>query len=241
VNSEPLVTVPLATRLRLLRARLGLSQEQLARELGVSFATVNRWEAGRSQPSASAILAIAKLEGQDAERGPRGLPLPQSSFVGRGRELAELARLLTRSRLVTLTGPGGAGKTRLAIEAARRWDPEGASRPAGDGGGAVFVPLGAVRAPQTAASAAASRLGLRDKPGVPVREALLAAVRGHPRLLVLDGAEHHRDEVAELAGELLAGAPGLRVLLTSRVVLGVAGEVCWAVPPLDCPSVAAGA
>jgi predicted ATPase/DNA-binding CsgD family transcriptional regulator/DNA-binding XRE family transcriptional regulator/Tfp pilus assembly protein PilF len=237
VNSEPLATVPLATRLRLLRARLGLSQEQLARQLGVSFATVNRWEAGRSQPSASAILAIAKLEGQDAEQGSGELPLPQSSFVGRGRELAELAGLLTRSRLVTLTGPGGAGKTRLAIEAARHWDPEGSP----GAGGAVFVPLGAVRAPQTAASAAASRLGLRDKPGLPVREALLTVLRGHPRLLVLDGAEHHRDEVAELAGELLAGAPGLRVLLTSRVVLGVPGEVCWAVPPLDCPSVAAGA
>jgi non-specific serine/threonine protein kinase len=98
-----------------------------------------------------------------------------------------------------------------------------------------------VRAPQTAASAAASSLGLRDKPGKPLREALLTALHGPPRLLVLDGAEHHRDEVAALAGELLAGAPSLRVLLTSQVVLGMPGEVCWAVPPLDCPSVAAGA
>jgi transcriptional regulator with XRE-family HTH domain len=94
VDSEPLDAVPLAARLRLLRARLGLSQEQLARQLGVSFATVNRWESGRSQPSANAIQAIAKLDGPVAEQGPGGLPLPQSSFVGRERELAELAGLL---------------------------------------------------------------------------------------------------------------------------------------------------
>lgn len=232
MNSEPL-----AARLRLLRARLGLSQEQLARQLGVSFATVNRWESGRSQPSASAIAAIAKLDEPGVEQRPDTLPLAQSSFVGRERELAELAGVLTRSRWVTLTGPGGAGKTRLAIEVARRWDPE----PVDDVTSVVFVPLGPVRTPQTAVSAAASSLGLRDKPGVPLRETLLSALRERPRLLVLDGAEHHRDEVAGLVGELLSGAPGLRVLLTSRIVLGVPGEVCWAVPPLDCPSVAAGA
>jgi non-specific serine/threonine protein kinase len=237
VDSEPLEAVPLAARLRLLRARLGLSQEQLARQLGVSFATVNRWESGRSQPSANAIEAIAKLDGPVGEQRPGGLPLAQSSFVGRERELAELAGILARSRLVTLTGPGGAGKTRLAIEAAGRWDPE----PVDDVTSVVFVPLGPVRTPQTAVSAAASSLGLRDKQGVSLRETLLSALREQPRLLVLDGAEHHRDEVAELVGELLCGAPGLRVLLTSRIVLGVPGEVCWAVPPLDCPLVTAGA
>jgi transcriptional regulator with XRE-family HTH domain len=151
VNSEPLDALPLVARLRLLRTRLGLSQEQLARRLGVSFATVNRWESGRSRPSARARLAIAELEaaascqeplgdreaerGRDPERGPEPaedrpgrLPIAQSSFVGRKRELAELAGLFTRSRLINLNGPGGVGKNRLAIEAAqacpgasRRW------------------------------------------------------------------------------------------------------------------------
>jgi predicted ATPase/DNA-binding CsgD family transcriptional regulator/transcriptional regulator with XRE-family HTH domain len=282
VTGEPLDAVSLAARLRLLRTQLGLSQEQLARRLGVSFATVNRWESGRSRPSARTSLAIAELEaaangqglpreqetpgdqqtppehegsrdreptgnwepggGPEPGRGPEPghgpeLPIAQSSFVGRERELAELAGVLTRSRLISLTGPGGVGKTRLAIEAARRWE---ATRPGEGGGGVVFVPLGAIQPPRPVVSVLASRLGLRERPGVPWREAALAALRGRPGLLLLDGAEHCREEVADLAGEFLASAPALRIVVTSRVVLGVPGEACWAVPPLEVPSVAAG-
>jgi predicted ATPase/DNA-binding CsgD family transcriptional regulator/DNA-binding XRE family transcriptional regulator len=279
VNSEPPEAVPLTARLRLLRARLGLSQEQLARRLSVSFATVNRWETGRSQPSAHARAAIAELEasagggqqpateagpaqgpaeaepgqgrarqrqaagelgqgeaeparGQGEEQAAR-LPIAQSSFVGRERELASLSDLLKRSRLINLTGPGGVGKTRLAIETARRW--------AASGGDVVFVPLEAIQPPRPLASVLASRLGLRERPGVSWQESALAALRGRPGLLLLDGAEHYREEVADLAGEFLASAPDLRIVVTSRVVLGAPGEVCWAIPPLDCPSVAAGA
>jgi predicted ATPase/DNA-binding CsgD family transcriptional regulator/transcriptional regulator with XRE-family HTH domain len=310
VNSEPPGAVSLAARLRLLRTQLGFSQEQLARQLSVSFATVNRWESGRSRPSARASVAIAELEaaarsrrppddqeltqgqvpvpgqqpqtpgqepsargqepsargqepsargqepsargqepsarGQEpsarghetAEEGRTRLPIALSSFVGRERELAELSGLLARSRLISLIGPGGAGKTRLAIQAARRWE---ATAGCGHGGDVTFVPLRMVRPPQSAASALASHLGLRDRPGAPGHESALAALKGRPGLLVLDGAEHHRDEVAGLAGELLASAAGLRIMVTSRVVLGVPGEVCWAVPPLECPSVAASA
>jgi len=245
VNSKPPEAVSFAARLRLLRARLGLSQEQLARRLSVSFATVNRWESGRSRPSVRAVLAIAELEasaspGQEpaGEREPAEertvrLPIAQSSFVGRERELAELAGLLTRSRLITLTGPGGVGKTRLAIEAARRW--------AARGGHVVFVPLEGIQPPRPVVSVLASRLGLRERPGVSWRESAVAALGGRSGLLLLDGAEHYREEVAGLAGEFLASAPDLCIVVTSRVVLGVPGEVCWAIPPLDCPSVAAGA
>jgi len=265
VDSEPPEAVPLAARLRLLRARLGLSQEQLARRLGVSFATVNRWETGRSRPSAPASSAIAELEasasrgqrsapGADPSQGqksagqqePAGeqeqaarLPIAQSSFVGRERELAALSDLLRRSRLINLTGPGGVGKTRLAIEAARRWAASGGQ--GGQGGDVVFVPLEAIQPPRPVASVLASRLGLRERPGVSWQESALAVLRGRRRLLLLDGAERYRDEVADLAGEFLASAPDLRIMVTSRVVLGAPGEVCWAIPPLDCPSVAAGA
>ncbi|HEY6295278.1 MAG TPA: helix-turn-helix transcriptional regulator, partial [Streptosporangiaceae bacterium] len=76
MNSEPLDAVPLAARLRLLRTRFGLSQEQLARRLGVSFATVNRWESGRSRPSARASLALAELEAATTSREPPGGPAP---------------------------------------------------------------------------------------------------------------------------------------------------------------------
>ena len=243
VDRDPPGELPFAERLRLLRARLGLSQEQLARRLSVSFATVNRWETGRSQPSARARAALAELEAQGQQptgahestedQTPR-LPIAQSSFVGRDRELAELSELLARSRLINVTGPGGVGKTRLAVEAARRWASRG-------GGDVVFVPLDVIQPPRPVISMLASRLGLRERPGTSWRESALAALRGRPRLLLLDAAEHYRQEVAELAGEFLALAPDLCIMLTSRVVLGVPGEVCWAAPPLDCPPVAAGA
>ena len=214
--------------------RLGLSQEQLARQLGVSFATVNRWESGRTQMSARASRALAEFEARAAADGPptAGLPVAQSSFIGRASELTELSEIIATSRLVSLVGPGGAGKTRLAIEAIRRGSPAAE---------VAFIPLEPVRQPASLVPAVASCLRVRDQPGLSMQECLAAALAAAPRLLLLDGAEHLRDAVAELAGQLLAAADGLRIVVTSRVVLGVPGEVCWTVPPLECPSAAAGA
>jgi non-specific serine/threonine protein kinase len=223
-----------AARIQRLRTRLGLSQEQLARQLGVSFATVNRWESGRTQMSARAGRALAEFEARAAADGPptAGLPVARSSFIGRATELTELSQIIATSRLVSLVGPGGAGKTRLAIEAIRRGSPAAE---------AAFVPLEPVRQSASLIPAVASCLRVRDQPGLSMQECLAAALAAAPRLLLLDGAEHLRDAVAELAGQLLAAADGLRIVVTSRVVLGVPGEVCWTVPPLECPSAAAGA
>lgn len=236
--SEPGSTDSVDERLRNLRRGLGLSQEQLARRLGVSFVTVNRWESGRSQISARAAAALTELEASIAagETGAlsTALPVARSSFVGRERELAELAQLLRQSRLVTLIGPGGAGKSRLAAEVLSR-------RPVRNGD-VVFVGLEQVRPPRTLASALASRLQVQDKQGTPLIASLQAALRARPGLLLLlDGAERLAGQVAELADELLDAVPDLRILVTSRVVLGLAGEVCWTVPPLACPSGTAGA
>src|SRR5216684_1230984 len=215
----------------------------------VSFATVNRWEAGRTRMSARASLALAEFEAEIAahDRGSATAPEPaappgpatppgpiavaHTSFVGRERELAELSELLRLSRLISFTGPGGAGKTRLAVEAIRRWGPAEE---------VVFIPLEPVRHPQSLISTVASRLRVRDQPGVLIHVSVQAALAATPRLIVFDGAEHVRDEVAELATRLLTAVPGLRIVVTSRVVLGVPGEVCWTVPPLACPSAAAG-
>ena len=238
-----------AERLRALRARLGLSQEQLARRLGVSFATVNRWESGRTRLSPRAAQAVADFEaelaagagppaetgsGPGSAPGPQRAPLPlaQTSFIGREQELAELASVLHQARLVSLVGPGGAGKTRLAAEVIRR------SLPAAD---VVFLPLESVRLPRSLAPALASTLGVHDQPGVSLTDSLRAALAESPRLLVLDGAESLRDEAASLVTALLGTVPGLRIVVTSRVLLGVPGEVCWTVPPLACPSAAADA
>jgi predicted ATPase/DNA-binding CsgD family transcriptional regulator/DNA-binding XRE family transcriptional regulator len=223
-----------AERIQRLRTRLGLSQEQLARQLGVSFATVNRWESGRTQMSARASRALAEFEARAAAEGPptAGLPVAQSSFIGRARELTELSEIIGTSRLVSLVGPGGAGKTRLAIEAIRR------ASPAAE---VAFIPLEPVRQPASLVPAVASSLRVRDQPGLGIEEGLAVALAAAPRLLVLDGAEHLRDAVADLAGKLLATVDGLRIVVTSRLVLGLPGEVCWTVPPLECPSAAAGA
>lgn len=220
-----------ATRLARLRAGLGLSQEQLARQLGVSFATVNRWEAGHTQMSARAVRALADFEARSAASQQLDpLPVAQSSFVGRESELAELCDLLDRSRLITLIGPGGAGKTRLAIEAVRRLAPAAE---------VVFIPLEPVRRPESLIATVAFRLRVRDQPGVEVHDSMAAELRASPRLIVLDGAEHLRGEVAELVSRLLGTVPGLRIVVTSRLLLGAPGEVCWTVPPLTCPSAAA--
>ena len=247
--SEPRDAGSVAARLRFLRSSLGLSQEQLARRLGVSFATVNRWESGRTQLSARALTALAELEAEVAERSarhagseterttssttpPDRLPLARSSFVGRASELAELGTLTRRSRLVTLIGPGGAGKTRLATELL--------SRDFADVD-LVFVPLEQVRDPRTLTSSLASRLRVHDRKGTALVESIRDTLTTSPRLLLLDGAERLADQVAELVGNLLATVPELRVIVTSRVVLGIQGEVCWTVPPLACPSVIADA
>ncbi len=264
---------PPAARLRQLRAERGLSQEQLAHLLGVSFATVNRWETGRTRMSARARQALADFEARDGSAvlaaapssaaapapppsaaaaapsppaGPTGpappvssrpapagptLPVAQSSFIGRGRELGELVGLLESSRLLTLIGPGGAGKTRLAVEALSRGAP---AVPV------TFIPLETVRQPESLITVLAAGLRVPDQAGVPLAESVAAALAEAPRLIVLDGAEHLRDAVAALAGQLLGAAPGVRIVVTSRVLLGAAGEVCWTVPPLDCPSAAAG-
>jgi predicted ATPase/DNA-binding CsgD family transcriptional regulator/DNA-binding XRE family transcriptional regulator/predicted negative regulator of RcsB-dependent stress response len=220
-----------AQRLRQLRTSLDLSQEQLAHRLGVSFATVNRWEAGRTRMSARAQRALAEFEARSIPLSPVPVPVPHSSFVGRESELADLSMLLHgRSPLISITGPGGVGKTRLALEAIRRFaDPDET----------VIIPLEPVRHPLSLTSTVASCLRLRDQPGVEVLSSVEAALAVTPRLVVFDGAEHLRDDVAALVSLLLTGVRGVRIMVTSRTVLGVPGELCWPVPPMACPSSAA--
>jgi predicted ATPase/DNA-binding SARP family transcriptional activator len=158
------------------------------------------------------------------------LPAPLSSLVGRQPELEQLGRLLRDSdvRLVTITGTGGIGKTRLALEAARR---------AGDAysDGAFFVELAPVRDPELTALAIAGALGVRQHPGDSLFDALAAELAQRETLLVLDNFEHLLD-AAGLVSRLLAAAERLTVLVTSRARLCVYGEHEFAVPPLAVPS-----
>jgi predicted ATPase/DNA-binding SARP family transcriptional activator len=157
------------------------------------------------------------------------LPTPVSSFIGRETELADIARLLTTSRLLTLSGVGGVGKTRLAIEAARRALGESPD-------GVFLVDLSALTERASVERQVANVLEIREQPGAPLAEQLLARLHDADLLIVLDNCEHLREACAELCGRLLGLCPRLRLLATSREALGVPGEVDYPVPPLPVPS-----
>ena len=156
------------------------------------------------------------------------LPAELTSFVGRRGELAEVRRLLAGSRLVTLTGVGGVGKTRLALRAA-------AELRRAFHGGVWLVQLDQLRDEALVAQAIAGALGLQDRAGFSPEAALADYLAGRQLLLVLDNCEHLVDAVAKLADLLLRAAPGLRVLATSREALIIDGEMVLAVPPLGAP------
>ena len=156
------------------------------------------------------------------------LPAELTSFIGRRGELAEVRRLLADSRLVTLTGVGGVGKTRLALRAAA-----GLRRAFQDG--VWLVQLDQVRDEALVAQTVAGVLGLQDRAGFLPEAALADYLGGRQLLLVLDNCEHVVDAVAKLADPLLRATSGLRVLATSRESLNMTGETVLAVPPLAAP------
>ena len=160
------------------------------------------------------------------------LPTQLTSFVGRERELAMARERLAGTRLLTLTGAGGSGKTRLALEIARR------EADALDGE-LAWTELAAVATGSLVADTVLAALGLSEQPGRSATETLIGALRDRRTLLVLDNCEHVIDASALLADALLRACPHLRILATSREALGIAGETAWLVPPLSLPSTAA--
>ncbi|MFI1486441.1 ATP-binding protein [Streptomyces sp. NPDC020747] len=156
------------------------------------------------------------------------LPVAFTTFVGRRRDIAEVRRILGSARLLTLTGVGGVGKTRLALEAAVA---SGKAFP----DGTWLVDLAPVRDPSTVASTAATAVGMVDLGVRPALAQLAAHLAGRRALLVLDNCEHLVDACAELAGTLLSAGPELRILATSRQTLGIPGEHVLTVPPLSLP------
>ncbi len=152
------------------------------------------------------------------------LPRPLTSFVGRERERAEIARLLTRTRMLTLTGPGGCGKTRLAIEALAE------AQDAPDG--VWFVELAGLSDSALVAQAAALAVGVPIPAHRSAQEALAAHLAGSRTIVVLDNCEHVIAACARLAEDLQRAGPGVRVVATSREPLRCEGEVAWRVPSL---------
>lgn len=164
--------------------------------------------------------------GMSNSHAAQQLPIPSTSFVGRSAELAEVSRLLACHRLVTLTGTGGVGKTRLAIEVA-------VGLADGFDDGVCFVNLAPIRDPALVPIAVARALGLPDRPGDTTMTAVLARYVGERRMLVLlDNCEHLLGASASLVAAVVDAGGRSRLLTTSRQPLGVAGEVSWRVPSL---------
>ena len=158
--------------------------------------------------------------------GVHNLPVQLTSFVGREAETHEVRQLLADNRLVTLTGAGGAGKTRLAVEITAQIAPEFRD-------GVWYVDLAPITHPAVVPVTVARVLGLPDQPGRSTMDTLLRFVGDRQLLILLDNCEHLLDASAELIVALLAGAPGLTVLATSREPIGVTGEATWRVPSLS--------
>ncbi len=153
------------------------------------------------------------------------IPSQFTSFVGRGPQVSEVRKLLAQNRLVALTGAGGVGKTRLAVEVANHLAAEYAD-------GVWFVDLAPITDPDLVPITAARALGLPDQPGRSTMDTLNRFVRDRRLLVVLDNCEHLLDPCAELVVALLGGAQGLTLLTTSREPIGVTGEATWRVPSL---------
>jgi predicted ATPase/DNA-binding XRE family transcriptional regulator len=238
--------------LRELRTVAGLTQEELAEQSGLSPRGISDIERGarRSPHPATVRRLSAALQLVDDDRarletaayraraaqqrkpdlpvGGKHFPVQLTSFVGRDLEQLEIHRALSTSRLVTLSGGGGIGKTRLALAVAERAVPELADA-------VIVVELGALSDPSLVPRELASAIGIRADGVRPIVDSLLTALADARVLVVLDNCEHLLGACANLVAALLGSCERLRILATSRESLGVPYEQVWTVPPLALP------
>ncbi len=247
--SEPVQPGPLIRRFRVAN---GLSQEQLAERSGLSARAVSDLERGlRTQPrpetlrmlgdalelgpeDRDALLAAARPDllqptpQPEVRRATNSLPRPRSALIGRRAEVGDaLDRLGSGAKLLTLTGPGGVGKTRIALEIAGRAIDDASVA-------AVFVDLSSISDHKIVLSAIAQALGVHESGGQSIQDSLLIALRHRKLLLVLDNFEQVIDAAPQI-GDLIAAAHGLQVLVTSREVLRIREEQEIVVEPLALP------
>ena len=168
------------------------------------------------------------------DESANNLPVQLTSFIGRVEELDTIDRLITENRLISLVGPGGSGKTRLALEAA-------GLAVSGFAHGVWLVDLAPLTSPDHVAMAVARPLGVSGQPGRPPESVLVDYLSDRELLLIIDNCEHLVDKVADLVATLLKVAPGLRILATSREPLGIMGETIFEVQALSCPDPLGGA
>ncbi|MGY5310527.1 protein kinase domain-containing protein [Nocardia gipuzkoensis] len=214
-------------------AELGEQLQQVQLAHGYAVDAMALPEAARAERASLPVAAPAvpevvsdRVAGRRAGEG--NLPLELTSFVGRRTQVSEVKNLLSGSRLVTLTGIGGIGKSRLALRVAHKVQREFA-------GGVWLVELGELRDAASLVDVVGAALGLRNHAGRPMLEVLVEFFSARERLLVLDNCEQVIDAVAELAESLLQASPPLRIVATSREALDIAGESVVPMSPLAFP------
>ena len=217
------------------------SQLDVVLERAMAKDPADRWATGRDFADAlrslrqgASAFPSAVTSPAAVSAAPNNLPAPLTSFIGRRRERAEVGRLFSAARLVTILGAGGTGKTRLALEVASDL---GGSHP----DGVWLVELAAITDPDLVIPAAASTLGVREAPGTPMLASLVEFVGSKAMLLVLDNCEHLVAACAALAESLLRACPNLHILATSQEGLGASGELLWRLPTLTAPGAGTGA
>ncbi len=218
-----------------LRNDLGVEPSEQTQTLFERLSKGERIPDAKTAPSAAPVPAHAPPEAAAPIPAStttlphrRNLPVPLTSFIGREREMGEVKRMLSTTRLLTLIGTGGMGKTRLAIQVATDLSSEYKD-------GAWWVDLVALSDPALVPQAVAKSLGILELPNVPLIETLADALCSRHVLLVLDNCEHLVSSVAQLADTLLGSCASLRILTTSREALSISGEMVWRVPSLSLP------
>jgi predicted ATPase/DNA-binding XRE family transcriptional regulator len=235
--------IAFGTLLRRFRAEAGLSQEVLAERASVSRRGIADLERGArrfpygetvrrladalelASPQRKLLLETAHKETAAAQVEAHRLPVELSSLIGREPDLAALQPLLSTTRILTLTGPGGIGKTRLAQELGRLVELEYAD-------GTAFVDLASLLDPTLLAQAVARAVDAREQAGLSLEDTVRRHLRTRQVLVILDNCEHLLEAVARLADVLARNCPRVQILTTSREALRVRGEIAWRVPPL---------
>ncbi len=231
------------------RRELDLTQEALAGQVGCARITIRKLEAGQMRPSKElAMVLLEQLEVPLEEREyfiryarwnslppsltkktpSHNLPSPISSFIGRERELTEIVKLLRGSRLLTVTGVGGIGKTRIAMVVARELLDSFKD-------GIWWVELAALRDPALVIYALAKVLGVAEIPTQRLEETLVHFLRPKQLLVVIDNCEHLIESCARGAEKILTACENVKIMATSREPLGIVGEKIYRMPPLTLP------
>jgi len=198
--------------------------------IGIPVVILLPWIINRKKAEEIGELHEHKTETLEEEKKKNlhNLPVQVTNFIGREKEASELRALVENSRLVTITGAGGCGKTRISLQIAKEFIDKFSD-------GVWFVDLSPLEDPELLPQELANTLSITEEPGKPIASTLKEQIKEKNCMLLLDNCEHLVDATADLAQQLLSGSPDIKLLATSREALKISGEVLWRVPSLSLP------